>query len=308
VAKYLVRRLDGRALVVALARSSILGRDGALKGHVYVVRDISAEEELDRLKDEFLSTVSHELRTPLGAIKGYATTLLVEPDLLARRHVTRKFLRVIAGASQELNDLVDNLLDMSKIGAGALTVEPRPVHLRPLARTALERVRLRARSHEVRIDVPVSLPPVHADPRRIEQVLHNLLDNALKYTPAGGHVTLSAMAVGEEVTVSVADDGDGIAPEDRVHLFERFYRGPPGRVGSGSGTGLGLAICKGLVEAHGGKIWVEAPGVGPSSGTTVRFTLKAVLNGNGSFRRSARNGKVNGTTTHTAEQHQEVAG
>jgi two-component system phosphate regulon sensor histidine kinase PhoR len=286
-AKHLVRQRDGRALTVALARSSILGRDGALKGHVYVVRDISAEEELDRLKDEFLSTVSHELRTPLGAITGYATTLLAEPELLARRPVARRFLRVIAGASQELHELVDNLLDMSKIGAGALTMEARPVHLRPLARTAFERVRLRARAHEVRIEVPVGLPPVHADPRRIEQVLHNLLDNGLKYTPAGGHVILSAVAVGDEVTVSVADDGDGIPPEDAVHLFERFYRGPAGRAGNSSGTGLGLAICKGIVEAHGGRIWVETrrPGV---PGTVIRFTLKAVLGGNGSVRRASR--------------------
>ena len=288
-AKYTLRSRDGRTTAVAVARSPILGRDGDVKAHACVVRDISAEEEVDRLKDEFLSTVSHELRTPLGAIKGYASSLLVEPELLARRNVTRKFLRVILGACQELHELVDDLLDMSKIGAGALTVEPRPVHLRPLAKTAFDRVRLRARSHEVRIDIPTDLPLVLADPRRIEQVLRNLLDNGLKYTPPGGHVTLSAAETGGEVRVSVADDGVGIAPEDRVHLFERFYRGPAGRSGNASGTGLGLAICRGIVEAHGGRIWfdtrrsdeVEDTG----SGTIISFTLKAAGASNATNRR-----------------------
>ncbi|MGH2368331.1 MAG: sensor histidine kinase, partial [Chloroflexota bacterium] len=184
---------------------------------------------------------------------------------------------VIAEASDELQELVDNLLDMTKIGAGALDVNPAPMRLRALALAAVERVRPRAGSHELRVAVAARLPAVYADPRRVEQVLYNLLDNAIKYSPERGRVAIAAEATGAEVLVSVADEGLGIPDDLLGAVFARFRREASARTRGINGTGLGLAICKGIVEAHGGRIWAESPvrGRPPADrpGTVVRFTL-----------------------------------
>ncbi len=279
LSKETIRRRDGRPVVVATARSAILDRDGALVGVVHVLRDVSAEEELSRLKDEFLSTVSHELRTPLGYIKGYSSTLLLPDDPLDEE-TTRKCLRRVVEASDELQELVDNLLDMSKIDPGVLSVEPRPVRLGGLARSAVERVRIRAAGHRLRVAIPSALPLVSADPRRLEQVLYNLLDNAIKYSPEGGRIAVEAHVAGAEVMVSVSDEGLGVPPEELDRLFERFHRGRTARAHHIGGTGLGLAICKGIVETHGGRIWAESPAFGRqpgvSQGTVIHFTLPTV--------------------------------
>jgi signal transduction histidine kinase len=271
---------------VAVARSPIHGQDGATKGTVHVLRDVSADEELSRLKDEFLSAVSHELRTPLGAIKGYATTILLEPADYGLGAATERCLRIIVEASDELEELVGNLLDMSKIGADAFAIEPATLRLRPLVSRAVDRLRARASQHRVTLLVPPRLPSVWADPHRVEQVLYNLLDNAIKYTPDGGAIEIVAAASDAEVTVSVTDDGLGIPPEELDRLFDRFQRGASARMRQIKGTGLGLAICRGLVEAHGGRIWAESPvhpeAAAGSPGTAMRFTLplaRVVTNG-----------------------------
>jgi signal transduction histidine kinase len=234
-----------------------------------------------RARDEFLATVSHELRAPLGCIKGYATTLLL-PDGLQDEWITRRGLESIAEASDELQELVDELLDMIKIRAGTLDVNPAPVWLRPLALAAAERFRPQAVGHDVRVEVPTRLPAVYADAHRVEQVLSNLLDNAIKYSPEGGRIAIVAEADDAEVCVGVVDEGLGIPPVLLGNLFQRFHREATARTRSISGTGLGLAICKGIVEAHGGRIWAQSPVSGrqgaprgPASrpGTVVRFTL-----------------------------------
>ncbi len=221
--------------------------------------------------------MSHELRTPLGFVKGYATTLLL-PDGLSDPETSQRCLRVIVEASDELEELVGNLLDMSKIGAGVLTVDPQPVELHSLAKAAVERVRVRTGEDRVRIAVPSALPPVLADAHLIEQVLYNLLDNAVKYSPEGGPVTVEAKASGDSVVVSVSDQGLGIPKEEASTLFERFRRGESARKRRIGGSGLGLAICKGIVEAHGGRIWVASPAPGrpresANPGSVVSFTL-----------------------------------
>ncbi|HEX2034637.1 MAG TPA: ATP-binding protein [Chloroflexota bacterium] len=275
VTRETIRRPDGRLVVTSISRAVIRGHDGTPKGIVHVLRDVSAEEELSRLKDEFLAAVSHELRTPLGCVKGYATTLLL-PNGLQDDAVTRHCLEVIAAASDELEELVANLLDMTKIGAGALDVNPAPIQLRPLVLAAVERVRPRATGHNFHVTVNGHLPLVDADPHRVEQVLYNLLDNAIKYSPGWGRIEISATAGGgdgpagvrgAEVCVSVADEGLGVPAELLGHLFERFQREASGRTRGISGTGLGLAICKGIVEAHGGRIWAESPVPGRAHGT-----------------------------------------
>jgi len=280
VSKDIIRTRDGRQLHVAITRSAIRDQAGQLAGIVHVLRDISAEEELSRLKDEFLSTISHELRTPLGFIKGYAMTPLL-PDAPDDPQTTRHCLEVIAEASDELEELVGNLLDMTKIGAGSLSVSPTQTRLRPLVRAAIERSRLRSEHHRLLMVVPASLPPVWADVHRVEQVLYNLLDNAIKYSPDGGHIAVRAEPTGDEVTISVIDEGMGIPAAELPTLFERFHRGQAARERGIGGSGLGLAICKGIVEAHGGRIWGESPGMGvagQSPGTAVRFTLPLAPN------------------------------
>ncbi|HZC31635.1 MAG TPA: ATP-binding protein, partial [Gaiellaceae bacterium] len=252
-----LRRPDATTVSVSIRRSAISGGEGRPAGMVHVLRDISAEAEVERMKEEFLATVSHELRTPLGFIMGYATSLLL-PDAPQDRATTRRFLGVIAESSRELEQLVDDLLDMTKIGSGTLSVAPRPTRLGPLVRAAIDRARVRGPRHRFVRSVPGSLPLVLGDPRRIEQVLYDLLDNAIKYSPEGGTITVSAVRSADEVTVSVIDQGLGIRPEELVAVFERFHRGRVARSRGIAGSGLGLAICKGIVEAHGGRIWAES--------------------------------------------------
>jgi len=276
VTKEVVHRPDGREVTLAVTRSAIRDDSGQLAGIVHVMRDISAEEEVGRLKEEFLSTVSHELRTPLGFIMGYGTTLLL-PDAPDDPAETRRCVQVMVDASKELQELVDNLLDMTKIGAGSLSVAPTRVRLDGLARSAVERIRIRGPQHRFHASVPRSLPPVLADAHRIEQVLYNLLDNAIKYSPDGGRVELRASVSGDDVVVSVVDEGLGIPADELPTMFERFHRGKGARSRGIGGTGLGLAICRGIVAAHGGRIWAESPAPdhrsGPPRGTAIRFTL-----------------------------------
>lgn len=270
-----LRTRDGRAIQVAITDSAVHDETGRLAGTVHVLRDVSAEAEIERLKDDFLSTVSHELRTPIGFIMGYATTLLL-PDAPRDEDVRRRCIQVIADASGELEELVGNLLDMTRIGARSLAVSPRATLLAPLVRAAVERTRMRGPAHRFSTALSRALPPVLADPHRLEQVLYNLLDNAIKYSPDGGPIAVRASATATEVTVSVVDAGLGIAADELPTLFERFHRGHLARSRGIAGTGLGLAICRGIVEAHGGRIWVESPPAddGASShGTAIRFTL-----------------------------------
>ncbi len=233
-------------------------------GRILVFQDITSERELDRAKSALLSAVSHELRTPLAAIKGYTTTLLAEDvdwDPAARR----EFLQIILEETERLTRLVNNLLDLSRLEAGALVLQRQPYPLDAI----LARVKrdLRGESHPISIQLPPDLPPVDVDPARIEVVFRNLLDNAIRYTPPGTPIVVSATVADGMVTVRVHDEGPGIPPEHRERIFDRFYR-IPGHIRS-SGAGLGLAICKGFVEAHGGRIWLAEDG----PGATFLFTL-----------------------------------
>lgn len=276
VSKTILRRRGGGQANVAITRSAIRDQTGRVAGVVHVLRDVSAEAEVDRLKEEFLSTVSHELRTPLGFIMGYATTLLL-PDAPKDTVAMRHCIEVIADASNELKELVDNLLDMTKIGAGSLSVSPVPIRLGPLVHAAVERIHVRGPDHRFVVAVPSTLPPIWADARRVERVLYNLLDNAIKYSPEGGNIAVRATAHGQEVVVSVLDEGLGIRAEELDSVFERFHRGQVARTRGIAGTGIGLAICKGIVQAHGGRIWAESPPaewrLGRQPGTAIRFTV-----------------------------------
>jgi signal transduction histidine kinase len=259
--------LNDERLLVALANHAALAVDNL--DLLEEARTVAALRELDRLKTELLSTVSHELRTPLGSIKGYATTLLTHERRL-RREERREFLEIIDSEADRLRELIENLLDMSRLEAGVLRIDRAPVLLRPVAEEATRKLQLAAPGHTVVLAWPVD-EPVLADSRRIYQVLQNLLSNAVKYSPDGGRIELVAEVGARELVVSVRDTGLGMPRGELDRIFDRFHRIGGERAQRIGGTGLGLAICKGLVEAHGGRIWAESEGEG--KGSTFRFTL-----------------------------------
>ena len=232
--------------------------------------ETTALREGNRLKDEFMSMVSHELRTPLASIKGYSRTLLADYESWddETRH---DFLSIISDESDKLAELVENLLEMSRIEGGRLRVESEPVLLLHFCKEVVNRISTHYPEMRFECDMPGHLPMVEADPRRVEQVLMNLLQNAARYSAAALIAVRGRYDGGRFVTLSVEDNGVGIAPEHLPYLFDRFYRAANQRErGEGAGTGLGLAISRALVEAQGGRIWVTST---PGKGTTFYFTL-----------------------------------
>lgn len=226
-------------------------------------------EEANRLKSELLSTLSHEMRTPLASIKGYASALLLQ-EADWSEETRREFLRIIDEETDNLQDLISDLLESSTIEAGLLRIERQPTLLARLAQRVVDQAGLRTQQHRFLVDFPSGFPVVDADPRRIEQVLHNLVDNAVKYSPDGGLIVVRGEVHPREIVVSVADQGVGIAPEHLNRLFERFFRIKSGIGRNVVGTGLGLPIARTIMESHGGRIWAEST-VG--SGTTLFFTV-----------------------------------
>ena len=262
----------GRALRVLVNATPIRAADGAVESVVVTMQDLAALEELDRLRADFLAMVSHELRAPLAAIRGSAVTLLEDArDLDAAER--RGFLRIIAEQTGHMRRLVGDLLDAGRIDAGALPLEPEPREVAALVERARTAFRGGGR-REVRVDLPPDLPPVLADERRVAQVLNNLLSNAARHSPESSTIHVGAARDGPGVAVWVADEGRGIAPGRLPHLFRR-YADAAGGDGDRkpAGFGLGLAICKGIVEAHGGRIRAES--AGPGLGARFTFTLPA---------------------------------
>ncbi len=223
----------------------------------------------DQVRSEVMATLSHELRTPLASIKGYSTALLLEetdwPD-----EKRREFLRLIDEECDNLQGMISEVLDSALIDAGQLTIEPQPVRLPRLTHALVDDYRHRTEKHSFVIDFPADFPLVEADPRRVRQVLRNILDNALKYSPAGGLVVVRGEVRPADVVVSVADQGVGISPEDLIPLFEKYFRVKSATGYHVAGTGLGLPVARAIVEAHGGRIWAESK---LGQGTTLSFSL-----------------------------------
>jgi len=264
----------------------ILGAGEGRLGLGLLLRDISREKELDEIKSQLLATVSHELRTPLASIKGFATTLLredVEWDE-ASRH---EFLSIIDQESDRLSELIGNLLDMSRIEAGTLRVEPELADLGALLQETAAEFQVMTHAHRFEARVPEALPPVWADPRRTRQVLRNLVENAVKYSPDGGSVCLEVGVQADQAVVSVADEGLGIDARHQERIFERFYQADSASTRQVGGSGLGLAISKAIVEAQGGRIWVESE-VG--IGSTFYFTLPLAQGRGRSFEEGGERG------------------
>jgi signal transduction histidine kinase len=263
-----------RGQVIALAVTPLLDGGGRLTGAVAVGQDVTAYRQLDGLRTRFVSDVSHELRTPLTAIKGTVETL--QDGAAADPAAREQFLATVARETERLIRLTNDLLLLSRADAGRLDLQPSTVDLVSLADRAVAQFAAVAESQHVSLSMglPATTVSVLADEDRAYQVLVNLLDNALKFTPAGGKVTLSLSRSAGQVACTVSDTGWGIPADDLPQLFERFYRGDRARArGAGeSGAGLGLAIVKALIEAQGGHVWAESA---LHEGTAVTFTLPA---------------------------------
>ena len=227
-------------------------------GAVIVLHDITELRKLERIRRDFVANVSHEFKTPLTAIQGFAETLLAGAIDDPQNRI--RFLEIILEHSRRLARLTDDLLKLSKMDADKLELEIRRLSVSVFVESCIEIAQRPAANKDLRISVklPERLPDIAADRRRLAEVLQNLLDNAMQYTPAGGQIMVSASANGAEMTFTVSDTGIGIPQADQPRIFERFYRVDVARSREVGGTGLGLSIAKHLVEAHGGRIWVHS--------------------------------------------------
>jgi PAS domain S-box-containing protein len=267
---YLVLADGRRGPFVSIVYAPVYDADGRLLNVVVNVTDISRFKEAEEIKTTFISAVSHELKTPIALILGYADTL-ARTDVQWDEATVRDSLAVIRDESQRLNKLVNNLLDAARIQAGGLKLQFTDMRLDQLAAGLVREFETAdAGRHRFALDFQPGLPSVHADPERLRQVLSNLLSNATKYTPAGTLIRVSTTFDAQTVRVAVSDEGPGIPPEEQTRIFDRFTRGRSEDTRRTEGAGLGLFISRAIVEAHGGRIWVDSK---LDQGTTVYFTL-----------------------------------
>jgi PAS domain S-box-containing protein len=246
---------------------------GAVAGRIFAFRDISGDRLVEQVKSDFVSTVSHELRTPLTSIYGFAETLLRQ-DVMFGEEERQTFLRYIASESQRLTTIVDTLLNVARLDTGDLQVNVAETDVRDVVGQVLETVSAaEANGHRFVLDLPDEPLTAKADPEKLRQVCAILVDNALRYSPQGGTVTVGASLRQETVEVSVADEGTGIPQADQEQIFRKFYRGSDAELrAGGGGTGLGLFIARGLVTAMGGRIWVSSR---EGEGSRFAFELPA---------------------------------
>jgi len=272
-----------RERILDLHATPLRGPAGEIAGAVAVIRDVTDFRRTERLRRELTANVSHELRTPLTSIKGFTETLL--GGAMADEDARRRFLTIIDSEATRLMKLVDDLMDLSRLESKAVSMEPAPVRLDELAAEAVSRMRPQAERHRVTLGLRSAAPgnspeqpavTALADRDRILQVLTNLLDNAIKFTPEGGTVEVAVAGTPSQPAVSVSDTGRGIPPDDLPRVFDRFYRVERSRSRGAGGTGLGLAIAKHIVEAHGGRITVTSR---VNAGSTFTFTLPAATRG-----------------------------
>jgi PAS domain S-box-containing protein len=229
-------------------------------------------ERANEIKTEFLAMISHELRTPLTSIIGFTTTMLAD-DVNWEPEEQKDFVQTIQHESFRLQELIDHLLDLSRLDAGRLPIQLKSHSLQEILLEASPQLTVLTNGQQLTTHIPENLPPVFVDDKRIAQVLVNLVRNSATYAPKGSEIYISASVRNNSVQINVNDQGPGIQPSERKRVFQAFRRGISEETGSAKGAGLGLAICKGLVEAHGGRIWIRKK---TSPGTTVSFTVPLV--------------------------------
>lgn len=270
--KEIIIHHENRNVILNSDIGPVNDKEGKIIGIVIILRDITREKEIDRMKSEFVSTVSHELRTPLSSIKNVISNILagVTGKIDGR---LKDYIEMANEDTSRLSRLIENLLDLSKIEAGKMEFKKGPIDLADVIKSITPSLKDQADTKHISIITSISkgLPKAYADADKIEQVLVNLIGNAIKFTPEGGTITVGAKKPDDSLEVSVADTGMGISFDNLPKLFDRFqqFDRPSGGAGA-KGTGLGLSISKGIVEAHNGKIWAES---GLGKGTKFTFTL-----------------------------------
>lgn len=244
------------AVTAAPVRASEEG--GTAIGAVLVLHDISELRRLERVRQDFVANVSHEFKTPLTAIRGFAETLL--SGALEDVDHRKRFVEIIQEHAERLTRLTDDLLKLSTIEAGKMDLELLTVSPADLVKMCVDTASFAAKKKQqtIKVDCARDLPAIRGDSGRLRDVLQNLLDNAVQYTPGGGQIIVSAAREGDDVVFTVADNGIGIPQAEQERIFERFYRVDEGRSREVGGTGLGLSIARHIAEAHGGRIWVES--------------------------------------------------
>jgi PAS domain S-box-containing protein len=263
---------DGVRLYVQSSVSAINDKDGKVIGMLAVIRDITGHTELDHLKDEFIGLVSHELRTPLTVIIGSLETVLSKHELLPQDEIN-ELLKDAFCEAESLSNILENLLELSRTQARQLQLYPEPMRIEKLAKNVVKDLKGQS-AHQFILDFPGELPPVEADTLRVRRILYNLVQNAVKYSPAGSRVEIFARQEPDYLVIGVRDSGSGISEEDQAKLFHSFQRLGLEQSADIKGIGLGLMVCLRLVEAHGGKLWVESE---PGKGSTFYFSLPLIL-------------------------------
>jgi len=259
----------GEEKYVHLSLSLIRDNNGNLAMMCGYGIDITERKKLEQLKDDFIGMVSHEFGNPLTVIMGCLNTVLDEVAILSEQE-RNHLLRNAAKEADNLSHLLGNLLELSRAQAERLLLHTEPIKTDIVARYVIERITEQYPTYKLLLDFPEGLPPVDADPLRVERILYNLLDNACKYSPNGSEVRVFAKPGEDNLIIGVSDEGAGIATSDHEKIFGAFERLEPTAAGRAKGTGIGLLVCQRLVEAHGGRIWVESV---PGNGSTFLFTL-----------------------------------
>ena len=261
-------RPSGLPIAVGITYAPLLSAEGNLLNIIAMVRDITHFREAEELKSVFISVISHELKTPVALIKGYVGTLRRD-DANWDREIIQDGLEVIEEEADRLTELIENPLDASRLQAGGITLNLADMSLPLFSEKLAEKFRTQSDRHKIVVDFPADFPVVMVDEDRLSQVISNLLSNAIKYSPTGGEIRIAGQTRAEQVIICVQDQGPGIAPGDIPHVFDRFYRADSASRTT-KGAGLGLYLTRAIVEAHGGRIWVDPR---PSGGARICFSL-----------------------------------
>jgi signal transduction histidine kinase len=267
-----LRRKDGQLISLGITYAPLLSDTGRMTDIIANVRDLTHIREEQELQKTFISVISHELKTPVSIIKGYAGTMR-RPEANWPPEVLDEYLGVIEEEADSLTELIDRLLEASRLQAGTFKLDWDDVFLDKMVAEVAERLGSQTEIHDITVNFPTDFPVVQGDERRLTQVFNNLISNAIKYSPEGGVIAIIGRAYPDYVTISVRDQGIGIPAHQHDRIFKKFSRLDNALSRKTEGTGLGLFLTKAIVDAHAGQIWFDSKQENGSSGTTFTFTL-----------------------------------